>query len=192
MADVVLKRATAADIAALPEGIVGEIVYGMLETHPRPAPRHSVAAFSLGGELKDPFQKGHGGPGGWVFMIEPELHLGSHVLVPDLAGWRSPRLPTLPDTPYLTVPPDWVCEIVSPSTRRLDRGSKRDAYAETGVAHLWLLDPIERLLEAFTLVDGRWTLVAAVTSGGTVTAPPFDAISFPLDGLFPFDPPSAP
>jgi Uma2 family endonuclease len=192
MAEVALKRATLDDIAALPEGIVGEIVYGMLETHPRPAARHARTAFRLGGKLGPTFDEDDDGPGGWIFLPEQELHIGKHVLVPDLAGWRVERMRTPPSTAHVTIAPDWVCEIVSPSTHRLDRGAKRDAYAETGVAHLWLLDPIERLLEAFTLVGGRWTLVSAVMSGGTASAPPFDAISFPLDDLFPFGPPSAP
>jgi len=190
-ANAAIRPATYADIEALPEGVVGEIVYGALETHPRPAPRHAVASNLLGAELTTPFQRGRGGPGGWVFMAEPQLHLGRHVLVPDLAAWRAVRLNPLPETSYIDITPDWVGEIISPSTRRMDRGAKREAYAETNVAHLWLVDPIERLLEAFTLEGGRWTLVAAVTSGGVVAVRPFDAVSFPLDDLFPFDPPSA-
>ncbi|WP_375457855.1 Uma2 family endonuclease [uncultured Enterovirga sp.] len=121
--------ATYADIEALPEHLVGEIIDGMLETYPRPRPRHGAAASALSYELTGPFQRGRGGPGGWVFIVEPELHLGHQVVVPDLAGWRRERLTELPDTAYLETAPDWVCEVLSPSTARVDRGAKRRIYA---------------------------------------------------------------
>ena len=138
-----------------------------------------------------PFGRGRGGPGGWVFAAEPELHLGAEIVVPDLAGWRRERLPRLPDSPYFEISPDWVCEILSPSTARLDRGPKRRIYAEAGIAHLWLLDPVEGVLEAFSLAGPHWLLQATIQRGEPVQVPPFDAISFPLDDLFPFDAPSS-
>lgn len=184
------KPASYADLLALPANIVGEIVHGALETHPRPAPRHSRAASRLGMKIGAPFDLGEGGPGGWIILDEPELHLGGDVLVPDLAGWRRERLPSLPDTSWLEVSPDWVCEVISPSTARLDRGAKRDIYAREGVGHLWLLDPVERYLEVFALTNGSWLLAATFFSGDDVRAAPFDAIAFPLDNLFPFDAPA--
>ena len=183
------KLATYADIEAVPPHLVAEIIYGVLETHPRPAGRHGTAAVELGFELVGPFRRGRGGPGGWRFVVEPELHLDGNVVVPDIAGWRKERLLHLPATAYFEIAPDWVCEILSPSTTRLDRGPKRAIYGAAGVAFLWLLDPVERVLEAFQLVSRKWELVGVATGDDQVKLPPFDAISFPLAELFPFDPP---
>ena len=124
MSTAATRNATYADLEAVPEHLVGEIIFGVLETHPRPAPKHAAAHSALTDELAGPYQKGRGGPGGWVFLIEPELHLGPHVLVPDIAGWRRDRLPHLPKTAYIETPPDWVCELLSPSTENRDRGAK--------------------------------------------------------------------
>ncbi|MGY2049524.1 Uma2 family endonuclease [Methylobacterium sp. JK268] len=190
MAEPAPRRATYADLAAVPAHLVAEIIDGILETHPRPRPRHAVAAGGLASELIPPFGRGRGGPGGWIFMIEPELHLGPQVVVPDLAGWRRDRLPTEPTTAFIETPPDWVCEILSSSTAQLDRGPKRRIYAEAGVGHLWLLDPADGVLEAFALTGGRWLLSGTVGRGESVALPPFDAVPFPLDDLFPFDSPS--
>ncbi len=189
MTNLARKRATYADLEAAPPHLVAELINGALEAHPRPLSRHSVAANSLGDELTSPFQKGRGGPGGWIFMVEPELHLGADVLVPDLAGWRRERLPSLPDKAGLTIAPDWLCEILSPSTARLDRGPKMQIYARHGVAFLWLLDPATHVLESYQLADGKWVLQGTATGSDDVRLPPFDAISFPLSELFPLDPP---
>ncbi len=192
MAQRATSPATYADIEALPETLVGEIIDGVLETHPRPRPPHVTTSLRLGGELDMPFGRGRGGPGGWVFAAEPELRLLQNVIVPDLAGWRRERLPQLPETAYFETPPDWVCEILSPSTARLDRGSKRRLYAGAGVEYLWLLDPEQRVLEVFSLTGRQWLLFTTVESGELVKAPPFDAIAFPFNDLFPFDSPPAP
>jgi Uma2 family endonuclease len=192
MAEAAIREATYAELEAVPAHLVAEIIDGTLETHPRPRPRHAVAAARLSGELDRPFGRGRGGPGGWIFMVEPELHFGRQVVVPDLAGWRRERLPVEPATAFIETPPDWVCEILSPSTSRLDRGPKRRIYAEAGVGHLWLLDPTDGMLEAFALTGGQWLLLGTVERGEPVSLPPFDAVSFPLDDLFPFDDPAAP
>jgi Uma2 family endonuclease len=185
------KVATYADLQAVPSHYVAEIIEGVLETHPRPAPRHARAASRMGLSIGNPFELGLQGPGGWIIIDEPEIHLGPHIVVPDLAGWRSERLAVIPERAYFETIPDWVCEIISPSTSRLDRGPKRRIYAEYGVQYLWLLDPDEQVLEAFHLIDGQWTLVGTVTGSGSVSLPPFDAISFPLSILFPFDAPKS-
>lgn len=190
MAESAFRRATYADLEAVPDHVVAEIVEGVLETHPRP--RHAMAAIGLAGELQPPSGHGRGGPGGWIFMLGPELHLGTHVVVPDLAAWRRERLSAEPETAYVETPPDWVCEILSPATARLDRGPKRRIYAESGIGHLWLLDPSDGVLEGFALTGGDWQLPGTVERGGTVDLAPFDAIPFPLDALFPFDDPAAP
>lgn len=186
------RPATYADLQAVPEHLVAEIIDGALETHPRPRPRHAVVAAELTAELVPPFGRGRGGPGGWIFMVKPELHLGTQVVVPNIAGWPRSRLPIEPETAFIETPPDWVCEILSPSTTRIDRGPKRRIYAEFGVGHLWLLDPTAGLLESFTLTEGTWRLDGTVQRGETVALPPFDAVPFPLDDLFAFDDPAAP
>ncbi len=179
------RPATYADIEALPPHVVGEILYGVLHTHPRPAPRHSVAANRLGHEITGPFDRGRGGPGGWIFMVEPELHLGPHVVVPDIAGWRRERLTPFPETAYIETPPDWLCEVLSPSTQAIDRTDKLAVYAEYGVGHCWYVDPIAKTLEVLALTGSKWLLAAAFKEADPVTAPPFEVHTFPLDVLWP-------
>ncbi|WP_457107185.1 Uma2 family endonuclease [Methylobacterium sp. P5_C11] len=192
MAEAAVRQATYADLETVPEYLVAEIIDGVLETHPRPRPRHAMAASDLSTLLGTPFRYGRGGPGGWIFMVEPELHLGAHVVVPDLAAWRRERVPTDFEAAFIEIAPDWACEILSPATIRLDRGRKRRIYGEAGISHLWLLDPSAGVLEGFALADGRWVLLATIQRGETVELPPFDAVPFPLDDLFPFDDPAAP
>jgi Uma2 family endonuclease len=189
MAEPAKRSATYADLEAVPEHLVAELIDGDLVTRPRPSPRHSAAANSLSGELTGPFQNGRGGPGGWVFFVEPELKLGSDILVPDIARWRRERLPAYPETNYFTSVPDWVCEVFSASTERRDRTVKNHKYAKAGIACLWIVDPRQQLLEAFTLVDNHWLLRGAWSSDDNVAAPPFDAISFSLADLWPLDRP---
>ena len=178
-------RATYQDVLDAPAHQVAEIVDGTLHTHPRPAPPHTLASSALGSDLGNPFQFGRGGPGGWWILDEPELHLGEDILVPDLAGWRRDRMAELPDTPYFTLAPDWACEVLSPSTRRLDLQGKRPIYAREGVGHLWLVDPKDRTLEAFELREGQWALIATAKDDEPVSIHPFDAITFSLGDLWP-------
>jgi Uma2 family endonuclease len=189
MAQTAKRAATYEDLLAVPEPLVGEILFGELVTHPRPAPPHAVTASALQGVLTPPFQFGQNGPGGWVFMDEPELHLGEHVAVPDLAGWRRERLPALPKTAWVEVPPDWACEVLSPSTERYDRGDKRLIYAEAGVAHVWHVNPVLRMLEVYELREGKWVTLDVFFDDQEVAAAPFAEISFPLNWLWPLDPP---
>ncbi|HZP18653.1 MAG TPA: Uma2 family endonuclease [Bauldia sp.] len=183
------KPATYADLEAAPPHLVAEIIDGELLTHPRPSPRHAASAASLTEAIAGPFQKGRGGPGGWVFFAEPELRLGPHFVVPDVAGWRRARLSGYPETNYFELAPDWVCEVLSVATERHDRGGKRRIYAEAGVGHLWLIDPRFQLLEAFALSDGRWSLVGTWQADEIANVPPFEAIALPLADLWPLDPP---
>lgn len=185
MADPAKRLATYTDIEGLPPDVVGEILYGALVTHPRPFPVHARAQSSLSYELEGPFNRGRGGPGGWIFMVEPQLRLGHHVVVPDLAGWRSERISQFPKTAWVDIAPDWICEILSNSTEVYDRGKKRQIYGESGVGFLWLLDPRFRLLECFTLVAGNWLLTHTFDIHSRVSAPPFEAASFDLAPLFP-------
>ncbi len=185
-----LKRATYEDVLSAPENKVAEILDGELFLSPRPSPRHSVASSRLGAVLA-PFDDSQDGPGGWWILDEPELHFGENVLVPDLAGWRRERMPTIPDEAFFTLAPHWVCEVLSPSTERLDRGRKLRIYAEAGVAHAWLVNPTERTLEVLRLRDGAWTIVAVCTGSDTVRVEPFDAIELPLGRLWIDSPGSA-
>lgn len=189
MAEAAPRPATYADLEAVPANLVAEIIHGALVTHPRPSPRHAVAANVLGSELTGGFQFGRGGPGGWVFMVEPELHFGANVVVPDIAGWRRERLSSLPDKAWIEIAPDWVCEIISPSTEHYDRGAKRQIYGAASVAYLWLVNPVEQYLEAFQLVAGQWLLQTTVAGADEVKIPPFDAAPFSLGLLWPFDAP---
>ena len=148
------RSATYADIEALPSNMVGEIIFGVLHAHPRPAPRHAVAANAVGSEVSTPFQFGRGGPGGWLFMVEPELHLGPHVVVPDVAGWKRERLTPFPATAYIETPPDWLCEVLSPSTQAIDRTDKLTVYAEFGRQAL-LVRRSDRAHAGSAGVDGR-------------------------------------
>lgn len=188
MAGEAHKIATYADLEAVPPHLVAEILYGSLVTHPRPATPHGAAAISLGMEIGPPFQRGRGGPGGWIFMVEPELHLGPHVVVPDLAGWRVERLPHHPTTPYVETRPDWVCELLSPSTENIDRGAKQRIYGTYGVEFMWLVDPVARRLEAYSLRDGHWLLHDTYVGDVAVDAPPFAAVPFQLTALWPLPP----
>lgn len=176
--------ATYADIEALPDNVVGQILFGVLHAHPRPVPRHASATSALTSELGPPFRFGRDGPGGWVFFDEPELHLDDHIVVPDIAGWRRERLTSFPDTAYFTLPPDWVCEVLSPSTMRIDRTDKLAIYREFGVRHCWYVDPNARTLEVLVLDGSSYRIAATYKDADPVTAPPFDAHTFALNLLW--------
>ncbi len=189
MGGVITKRATYADIEAAPEGVIAEIINGELVTQPRPSPRHGTSAFALGLELGGPFQKGMGGPGGWFFLIENEVTFGESLLVPDIAGWRRERMAVTPDTNWISVRPDFVCEILSNSTEKRDRGVKADIYAEAGMPHYWLIDPRRQTLEAFELDGAEWRSTGNWRADDVVRAGPFEEIAVSLANLWPLDRP---
>lgn len=124
-------------------------------------------------------------------MVEPELHLGPHVVVPDIAGWRRERLTPFPTTAYVVTPPDWICEVLSPSTQAIDRTDKLAVYAEFGVKHCWYVDPLAQTLEVLALTNGKWLLAATFKNEDPVTAPPFEVHTFKLDVLWVPDPEQA-
>jgi Uma2 family endonuclease len=184
--DAARKLATYADVLAQPEHVVAEVIGGVLHTMPRPRLRHARAASVLGADLGGPFERGRGGPGGWILLDEPELHLGSEpaIVVPDLAGWRRERMPEIPDEPYATLAPDWVCEVLSPRTEDYDRAEKVPLYARERVTHVWLIDPDVRTLEVLRL-DGESYRIANTWRGDVrVRAEPFDAIELELGALW--------
>ena len=190
MAEPSKRPAIYADLEAVPPHLVAEILFGDLVTHPRPARRHGGAASALNALVGSAYQFGSGGPGGWVFVVEPELHLGPHVVVPDVAGWRRERVTEPAEKAYFEVAPDWVCEAISPRTEKHDKGPKRRIYATYEVGHLWLVDPRDQSLEVFTRQDQNWLLIHTFFDDQQVSAPPFEALTFSLGLLWPFDPPS--
>ena len=170
------KAAAYEDLVLVPDHLVAEILDGELFTSPRPAFRHARAASMLGANVMGRFDGPEGGgesPGGWWFLFEPELHFDRDVIVPDIAGWRRDRVPMLPDAPWFDVAPDWVCEVISPSTESIDRGRKLRIYAREGVSHLWLLNPVAKTLEVYRLADGNWILVKTLVGDEVVLAEPF-------------------
>jgi Uma2 family endonuclease len=181
---VIKRPATYQDVLDAPPTMVAEIIRGALHLQPRPRPNHARASSVLGSRIGGPFDYDAGGPGGWIILDEPELHLGAEVVVPDLAGWRRERMPTLPETAWFETAPDWVCEVLSPGTRTYDVTEKRDIYAEHGVRWLWFVDPAERVLEAFALREGAWVLLGALHDDAEVRLAPFDAVAFGLGALW--------
>jgi Uma2 family endonuclease len=205
-------KATYADVLAAPAHVVAEVLFGVLYTHSRPAAPHTRASSRLGAELDGPFDRGRGGPGGWIILDEPELHFGKapdeDIIVPDLAGWRRERMPSIADVAFFTLAPDWVCEVLSPSTAPIDRTEKMHIYAREGVRHAWLVDPIAKTLEVFRLAratprakakskgktkrapararsgSGDWVLVDVWRGDAKVRAEPFDAVPLELGALW--------
>lgn len=189
------RRATYEDVLAAPEHQVAEIIDGELLLSARPAPRHATTSSALGGVLFDFVgPEGEGGnrgdgPGGWVILDEPELHLRDDIVVPDLAAWRAERLPQLPEAAYFELAPDWVCEVLSPSSVRVDRIRKSRIYARQGVRHLWVIDPLEHSVEVYRLFEDDegtrgWLSVGGYVDDETVHAEPFDALPLPLKRLW--------
>lgn len=188
--DAAKKRATYQDVLDAPPHHTAQILFGTLHVMPRPRARHAAAASALGGELTGTFGRKRGGIGGWILLDEPELHLGNEpdVVVPDLAGWRRERMPVVPDVAAFTLAPDWICEVLSPRTEKIDRGDKMDIYAREGVRHAWLVEPRRRYLEVFRLetVSGvaRWLRIGLHAGDAVVHAEPFEALGLELDLLW--------
>jgi Uma2 family endonuclease len=178
------RRSVYEAFLAAPKHLVAEIIGGELRTHPRPATPHARASTRLGMKLGGPFDLGEGGPGGWVVLDEPEVHLLGHILVPDLAAWRRERMPELPAAPFIELAPDWVCEVLSSSTEAEDRADKMPIYASADVRHAWLVDPLARTLEAFALEGGAWRVLGTWRDEARARVEPFDAMELELAALW--------
>lgn len=179
------KRATYEDLYSIPENMTGEIVDGELIVHPRPSRKHIHAASALDKRIGTPYQFGEGGPGGWIIHVEPEIQLGEHTMVPDLAGWRKEKFIWEEDQNPISVTPDWICEIISPSTRQLDKMKKMPIYADHGVGYLWLMDPIAKILDTYRLKSNGWNPLARFHGDDKVRSEPFQEIEFDLGDLWP-------
>jgi Uma2 family endonuclease len=184
MADPARKRATYEDVLAAAPNLVAEVIFGTLCTQPRPAGPHTRAASVLGMDVGGAFDRGRGGPGGWVILDEAELHLGDDILVPDIAGWRRERMPEPPATAFIGLAPDWIGEVLSPSTEAIDRSEKMAIYAREGVRHAWLVQPVARTLEVYRLQGSAWLVVGVWRDSAVVRAEPFDAIELDLEALW--------
>ena len=181
------RLATYEDLLGLPDDTRGEILAGQVVLTPAPLPKHSKTQRALGRFIGGPFDDDDGfdGPGGWWIFIEVDIQLSTHDVVrPDLAGWRRARLPEPGEQRPIVVCPDWVCEVLSPSTAARDRVDKSQLYAAHGVDFYWLVDPDSRTLEAFHLTDGHWTLSGTFREGHVARIPPFEEVELHIARLF--------
>lgn len=188
MAKFAQRSATYEDLLKVPEHLVAEILFGRLVTQPRFAPRHAATVTALSAVLGRPFLVTNAWAESWIFLYRPEVHLGPHVIVPDLAAWRHKRLNPFPETAWIDKAPDWACEVLSPETEARDRGQKRTIYAKAGVAHVWHVNPVTKILEVFELRDGKWLLLGTFSDDAEVAAAPFAEAAFSLGLLWPFEP----
>ena len=165
--------------------MIAEVIDGDLHLSPRPAFEHAASATFLISDLNGFNRKpgGPSGPGGWWILFEPELHLGAgpDILVPDVAGFRRDRVPVLPRGPFSALPPDFICEVLSPRTASRDRVAKMRIYARERVGHLWLVDPAERTVEVYRLQADRWLLLQTVAGNQPARLEPFDALEVDLE-----------
>jgi Uma2 family endonuclease len=185
MSEAARKVAKYEDLYSIPENMTGEIIEGELIVTPRPAPKHMLSTTVLGGKIVPPYQFGEGGgPGGWIILVEVEVKLREDVLVPDLAGWRKERFPKKLEANWIETPPDWVCEVLSPSTALRDRTVKKAVYEAHRVGHLWLVDPVHMTVEVFRLEADRYALAGVYGGQERVRLGPFQEIEIDLGDLW--------
>ncbi len=184
MAEPARRKAVYDDLYNIPENMTGEIIDGELFVTPRPSTEHVYVASNLGGEIVPPYKFGRGGPGGWVILHEPEISFAENILVPDLTGWKREHFSIPKDHNWISVIPDWVCEVLSPSTLRKDKIKKMAIYAQYGVSHFWLIDPLARTLDVFRLESGKWMVIGTYVEDDKVRSEPFLEIEIDLNNLW--------
>ncbi len=185
MSETAAKKAIYDDLHHIADHMTGEIINGELVVTPRPSRRHVYTTSTLDKKIGSPYQLGDGdGPGGWIILVEPEVKLGENIVVPDLGGWKSERFPQPEETNWISIAPDWACEVLSPGTLRLDRVKKMPLYGQFGVSHFWMIDPVAKTLEVFRLESGRWSLLGAFSEDERVRAEPFLEIEIDLSILW--------
>lgn len=170
------KPAVLAELEALPESVVGEIIDGTLYTQARPsrAHHHAVAAIALS------LYSVQAPRGPWWLHAEPMLAInaGSPRIRPDLAGWLRSRVPSI-ERGIQVQPPDWICEVMTTGARHYDRRIKAPLYAQIGVAHLWLVDADEPRVYVYRSADNAWQQIGEYDiTAGRALIPPF---AEPLD-----------
>jgi Uma2 family endonuclease len=175
--------ATYEDLCAVDELLIAELIDGDLYASGRPPIRYVHTASVLLWRIGSAVDSGRESPGAWFVLSKPEIHLRDDSIVPDIAAWRSERLPQkIPD--YFDFAPDWLCEVLAPNTEALDRTKKLTVYAREGVGHVWLVNPAIQTLEVLRLESQRWSLIAAHEGGARVRAEPFVDFELQLAGLW--------
>ena len=178
------RKATYQDVLDAPPNMVAQLIDGELYLQARPAGPHVWASGTLHTALNGKFGDFEDRPGGWVILHEPELHLGENVIVPDIAGWRVENLPEIPATAKFDIVPDWICEVLSPSTRNRDLGPEREICAYHGVGHLWIVSHVARKLQIFELSGGEWLSITILEGMVAISVPPFENLNIPLSRLW--------
>jgi len=193
MGEAIKKNPTYEDILKLPENIRGEIIFNELLTSPRPSPAHQKAMSKMTSRLDSGLGGNAGSSDGsdgvetWLFLTEPELHLDSHIIIPDIGAWKSKRVdPSFYSRSWVSLTPDWVCEIQSPSTARIDRVTKRRVYFELKVPYYWLLDPTARTLEAMKYSAEGWLNVGSFGGSDSINVEPFAELQLRLEDFWAF------
>lgn len=187
------ERATYQDLERLPDHVTGELIDGELYASPQPGGRHTLSTSGIGADIYMAYQRGRGGPGGWWILDEPELHfsLNTLVLVPDIGGWRRERLQEVQVEHRFTVIPDWICEVLSPSTSRLDWAKKLPIYARYGVPHVWFVDPIAQTVQVMELTNEQYRFVGIYSGQDKFRAAPFEELEIDLAEVWPSTPESS-
>ncbi len=179
------KLATAEDLAARAEDKGWEVIRGVIVHKAAPSFEHGDAQSAICAQLKDPFQRGRGGPGGWWIGTEVEVELEIHeVYLPDVAGWRRERVPERPKGRPIRIRPDWVAEVLSKSTAENDLGPKFLSYHRAGVQRYWLVDPFTETLTVFRWSSDGYDEVLIAGRHERVRAAPFEAVELHVGALF--------
>lgn len=185
------KKATYADIQRLPDALRGEILAGELYVAPRPSPIHQKAMTKMTVQLGGHLGGNEGDERGWIFLTEPELHLNDEVIVPDLAAWKAKRVTSqFYSQAWVSVTPDWICEIQSPSTARIDRITKRRIYLGLQIPYYWLVDPLAKTLEALKKNENHWIEVGFHGGDEKVRIEPFQDLEIELSTFWPPESPA--
>lgn len=181
-----LRRATLEDFFAMPEDErFHELLDGVIVQKATPSFEHGDAQGAIS-HLLFPFRRPPGGPGprGWWIGTEIEVQLAEHVCRPDVTGWRRERVPERPRGSPVRHVPDWTCEILSSSNKRIDLVRKKRLYHAHRVAHYWIVDPDLEILTVHRWHADGYLDVLAAERGQRVRAEPFDQIELSVGVLF--------
>ncbi len=186
MSESAKRLATYDDLLALPDDVRGQVVAGEVIVSPSPTPLHQSVLAEIYSELRGPFQRGRGGPGGWWLIPDVDVRFGPHdIFRPDISGWRRESVPEFPMKRPVIQRPDWVCEGLSPRTAVVDQGIKRNVYASAGVPWYWLVEPANRSLTVLRLSPEGYVMEVVVGESDSAHLPPFDAIECEVALFFP-------